>query len=301
MANKQLQYRLEYTLFLLVKGFIRWYPRFLVYPTTHFIAWLAFNVVRFRQKITLNNLAIAFPEASLEERKKIGLRCYRHFMLMVFEVFKMHHWTPEQLDNAHSDEPNGWRRDQAKESAIMVSGHHGNWEVGVALLGNKYWDKPVVVQRRQKNDLVSDAMTDIRESWGVQMVDSKGAVRKGVAALAKGRIMILLGDQDGGKSGIFVPFLGKIAATHAGPAVLSWRSGSPVFVAVNVRIAPWRFKTIAKNLDIKADREDKDAFLEETTAQINQALGEIIYQYPEQYLWFHKRWKTQTTFRSGKV
>ena len=83
-------------------------------------------------------------------------------------------------------------------------------------------------------------------------------------------------------------FFGKIAATQPGPAQLALKFGAPLLVGAAIRTGPGKFKILAQQVAIK----DDDTVQSPTQRHV-KILEEFIRQYPEQYFWLHRRWKTR--------
>jgi KDO2-lipid IV(A) lauroyltransferase len=131
-----------------------------------------------------------------------------------------------------------------------------------------------------------------RKRWGVDIIYSQGAVKNSLKALEQNRMVGLLGDQDGGANGIFVPFFGKMASSPAGPAVLRVKSRAPIAFAYTIRIDKFKFRMGIEPLNIDNNFELTDENLKSITRAYLEILEKYIRQYPEQYFWMHRRWKT---------
>src|SRR5262249_60444581 len=77
---------------------------------------------------------------------------------------------------------------------------------------------------------------------GMEMVPGGAGVRELVRRLRAGRSIALLADQDAGRQGVFVPFLGRPASTATGPAWLSLATGAPIVFGACVRGADGRYE-----------------------------------------------------------
>jgi KDO2-lipid IV(A) lauroyltransferase len=82
-------------------------------------------------------------------------------------------------------------------------------------------------------------------------------------------------------------FLGRPAKTFTTATRLAMRTGLPIVVGSFVRIAPFRYRLVGGTPLVYSDELGKEGF----TQLLNDRLGEAIRQYPEQYLWSHRRWR----------
>ncbi len=260
------------------------------------LAFLAYRVLKIRREVTLRNLQLAFPEKSIEEQARLAYACYRHFALMALEFLKMGRLTFAELEamvDLETPEMFSSYQQQGK-GLIMVSGHFGNWEIAGAYFATRWPYHATVIQKRQKNAWVDRHMARLRRRWHMEIVYVRHAVRNCLNALEQKKLVGLLGDQDMGSRGVFVPFFGRLASTPPGAALLHLKSKVPLTFAYALRIGPRRFRLGLIDLSLPKNERtgDLNADVEQITARYNQVLEQFIRQYPEQYFWMHKRWKT---------
>jgi KDO2-lipid IV(A) lauroyltransferase len=100
----------------------------------------------------------------------------------------------------------------------------------------------------------------------------------------------MLLDQAIPSKGVFVPFFGKLASTTPAMALAAQRTGVPAFVVMGVREGVRMRVHIDGPFLPPPPQEGKDPITEHT-ARVTAGLERIIRQYPEQWLWLHRRWK----------
>jgi KDO2-lipid IV(A) lauroyltransferase len=121
------------------------------------------------------------------------------------------------------------------------------------------------------------------------MLSRGNAMRAILEALKKNRSVALLADQNSQEATI--RFFGKPCGTVLGPAVLHLRTGAPIVLSFSPRIGPGRYRMITDEpLDFTG--QDPKPSPEEIMQRIHDRYEEVIRQYPEQWLWFHDRWKS---------
>jgi KDO2-lipid IV(A) lauroyltransferase len=290
---KKLQYLLEYFGYRLIEFFAAYLPQSLLIPKASFIAFLIFHVLRIRREVSLENLRIAFPEKSEKERSAIAYASYKHFCLMILEFMRLTRWSPKQLEKMVEFESTRILEKLMNENKgiIINAAHFGNWEISVSYF-SAFWMPTTGVQQKQKNPYIDRRMAAHRNRWGMEIIYSRGAVKNGVNALKQKRMLGLLGDQDGGAKGIFVPFFGKMASTPPGPALIRAKSGAPIAFAYAIRVGKFQFRLGIEPLNIDNNFESSEENLKAITRAYLEVLEKYIRQYPEQYFWMHRRWKT---------
>jgi KDO2-lipid IV(A) lauroyltransferase len=112
--------------------------------------------------------------------------------------------------------------------------------------------------------------------------------------LRKNAVIGIVGDQDARRAGVFVPFFGRPASTHRGPALFALKLGAAVFSCVARRLPgpTVRYEVAGQNVPVPRTG-DLEADVTALTAELAARLEGEIRKAPEQYFWFHRRWKTQ--------
>lgn len=288
------RFYLEYAGYLAIETAINGMPGWLVRPVAKGFAVLGFSILRIRRKVMLQNLAIAFPEKSERERRRIAFRSYAHFSWLILEFMRMHRLTPEQLARRIDFPQEAEFVEQfvkPEKGLVLVSGHFGNWEWVIAYLARLWTRKVAVIQKRQKNRLVDLRMAGLRQRWGMEIIYMRGAIRNALRALSENALVGLLGDQDIGDRGVYVPFFGWNVSTPPGAAVLHIKSGAPLVFLTGVRLPDNRVKIEIQLISETPPALPTEEAVQQLTARYTAELERYIRRYPEQYFWMHKRWK----------
>lgn len=254
----------------------------------------AFEVVRIRRAVTLDNLAHAFPEWSPRERLQVARDCYRHFGVTFLELCCFPGLTPSQIaDRVRLENTRPFDLARAEgRGAVLLTGHVGNWELlgaAAAAAGYPFW----VLVRRQSNPRVDAYVTQARESAGMRVLPADESLLPVWRALHRNEFVAFLSDQDAGRHGIFVPFFGRPASTPLGPIRFARRSGSPIVVGFALRRKDGRYRSeFFDPIHVRDDLPPEEAEREATERTVAQ-LEAVVRQYPEQWFWMHRRWKTK--------
>ena len=294
-----LRYRLEYVVALVV-----------VYGTrclSPSYAWrVARSVGRFvwflgaRRKVTLANLEVAFPDYTQRQREEIGRKTMEHFCGMVVDIIfqtrlltrrnlydhiQLDDWVRKYFDTHGED---GLRRRATR--VLFLTAHFGNWELATglfSLLGVKI--SPVY--RSPSNPWLDRLLRRIRLDSQSEFIERRGAVGTMLEHFDAGKNVGLLFDQEA-MYGIYVPFFGHPACTHKTPAVLVRDYNLRVFYGALVRKGDWiDYEARGEIIEYDVHTEDRDADLKEITTDLMRRLEPLVREYPEQYLWTHRRWK----------
>jgi KDO2-lipid IV(A) lauroyltransferase len=244
------------------------------------------------------NLELAFG-ASMDagERRRVTRRMLTNLIDTTAELlaFRRHgrRFLDRYVDGADALPRIHALEDRTDGGWIGITGHVGNWELLAQWL-NLHTRRGIggVVARRLPNVRLNALVEDMRGSLGLHTIyrdDSPTALSR---VLRSGKGLGLVPDQDlAHVGGLFVDFMGRPAYTPAGPARLAYVSGVPVFVAVALRTP--RGLEVRVLAELVADRSrPREEEVARLTREWNAALEAIIRQHPEQWPWFHDRWKT---------
>lgn len=246
-----------------------------------------------RRDVTLDNLRHAYPDRDTAWIESVARRSYAHLGREMVATLRLQSTTPESLIERSTVDGLDEVREALGEGhgAVLVTGHLGNWEVGSACLTARGLAMDGVMQR-QSNPLADAAINANRERLGIRPIDRRHAAKLGLRTLREGRVLGFVSDQDARSGGVFVPFFGRPASTHRGPALLALRTGAPLFTATGIRADDGRYDCRIRR--ITASREgEPEVVVERLTAAYTRVLEAAIRTAPEQYLWQHRRWKTK--------
>lgn len=254
------------------------------------LAWFGFVFGRKQRKRALSNLALAMPELSPQERKDLAYKCFQHFGMVTMDFLRASLWTEEEIRSsieAVEGSDSGLTALNGETGIILLSGHFGHWErlpSWLVMLGRKV----TIVQRDANDPTLNETMTELRGRPGISVVSRGNAVRGILTALRANHIVGLLADQNSSEA--FIPYFGHPAGTTLGPAIIHMRSRAPIVPVFCVRTGPCRFKIVV--YDPIESGADPASTPESIMAKFNSILEEITRKHPEQWLWFHNRWKS---------
>jgi len=179
------------------------------------------------------------------------------------------------------------------QSVLLVSGHLGNWEVAAQLLS---YIKPVVGITRDMNNPYTDRVMQERKPRNRFRLTPKHDADAGrlLATLKQGEILALLIDQYASKHGMMVDFFGVPASTHTSPALLHLISKAPICFGYCLRTGPMKYKLKAVDPLVYQPTGNRKADVHAILEKLHHLLEEAIREAPDQYLWGHRRWRTET-------
>lgn len=251
--------------------------------------------VGIRREVVLDHLSRVFgEERSKAELARIARESYRNFGRTTFEFGRFPRLDARAIEETVSLE-GGEHLDRALaegKGAILVAGHFGNWELAATLATRGY---PLTfLVGEQHNTLVDGLMNRLRARFGVEIVPLTGSLMGVLRALRRNRIVAMLSDQDAGRSGIFVDFLGLPASTPYGPGRIAARTGAPVVPGNAVRRPGGRHSLVFRPpVPPAPEGASPEEAARHYTQAYTTALEDFVRRHPEQYFWMHRRWKTR--------
>ena len=289
------RYRIEFWIFRALSWILVVLPERAVRALCNLIGWVAGVVLRVRRVDTDRHLQIAFPDQDSAWRRRVARSSYMHLAREVAMTVRLSQMRSEDI--IRRTEVVGFEalREAASggRGALVISGHLGNWEVAAAAVAARGVPMDVAAHL-QKNPLFYRHMVELRRRLGLTVIVKNEAFRLVPQALAAGRVVALISDQNMRKRGVFVDFFGRAAATAKGPALFALRTGAPIFlgVAVRKRGYPSRYRVIIEHVPVGEGARSADAIRDLTQRHVSR-LEARIRETPGQYFWQHRRWKTR--------
>jgi len=244
----------------------------------YFLSWK-------RKNVAFDNLKIAFEQQYKEsELKRILKRFIQEIILTALEIAfivkkkeKLSQWAEasgiEYLDEAL----------KKRKGVIALSAHLGNIPVMLAWLAEKGY--PVAVLFKEGKYLPEGFLYNLIKSYKIYPIpfrSDREVPKEIISALNKNMIVFILADQ--ARPGIYAKFFGKYVQCQKGAFVIAQRKGSPLVPIFIVRGQNGHEIKIYPEMELQKE-------VEIPIEKYNCLLEELIRKYPEQYYWFHRRFK----------
>jgi len=250
-----------------------------------------------RAKIARRNLELCFPELSTDEREKLLNATLRTMGMMMIET-AMSWWASDRNLEKRVRYIGLEHLEQAKaagKGVILLTGHFTSMELGGRLIMLK--TPAYVMFRHLKNKLFNAVMLRSRtfHSEGIVMREDP---RSMLRALKKNKVVWYAPDQDFGKrTSVFAKFFGVQAATIPATARMVKMTGAKIVPFVPRRESDGSYTvSIGEAWQAYPTGNDLD-----DAQRINDWLEQEIRKSPEQYLWVHRRFKTQPEGNKGSL
>ncbi len=283
---------MTYWLFRIIVGIIRLMPRSCTLAMGRALAVALYYLLPLRQDEARRNIARAFPDLPTDRRRAILRGTYRHYCQLFFDYFRMPKYTVDTLPQlVDMDETHIKEVRESGRGAVLVSGHHGNWEVvNLALCRLGYPVTGIAVTQQGGGGRV---INEIRAEAGAKILSPKASSRTMLRHLKEGQFLGLIADQDARSHGVWVDFFGQPSSRPRGGAVFGLQLGLPIFFVSSLMGPDRRYQIRFRPIDMDNLPDEKEAAIRELTQRFMVMLEDEVCEYPEQYFWFHRMWKTK--------
>jgi KDO2-lipid IV(A) lauroyltransferase len=255
-----------------------------------------FGMYHPRTKDARSNLKLAFPEKSADEIEKILHGMWENLGRLAAEyvfldkIFEIDLENPKNARFEIAGIENFIRLSELEGPAICFTAHTGNWEV--LPVGAAAYGLNITALFRPPNNkyLAREVLKSRKTSMGHLVPSKAGAAWALAGVMDEGGKVGVLADQFF-RRGPKVQFFGR--QTHANPllAKLARNYDCPVYPARTVRLPDGRFRLELQDpLDLPRDKDGR-INTDKLTQMVSNIMEGWIREYPDQWLWLHKRWR----------
>jgi Kdo2-lipid IVA lauroyltransferase/acyltransferase len=297
MKPHPIRHRLEEALAVTVSTGVRALPRRALPRAGRMLgdAWWAID--RRHVDIAAENLRRAFPEWTDEQVRRTARGVYRHFATVLLELA----WLPgrHREDVLRFVDASGLEHAEAARAAgrgcLYVGAHFGNWELHAISHAWRGYDVAVLA-RALDNPRLDARLSAVRRMSGNTVIYKQRALAQVLKSLREDRGVAILVDQNvQEKDGIFVEFFGRLAATTTVAAALAVKTGCALVPVRAVRRGDGGYQAICQPALTWTPSGDRNRDIRDLTQKMTSVIEGWIRENPEQWLWMHRRWKTQPT------
>ena len=259
--------------------------------------FLAFAFMKLKKKrfhIVMTNLDLAFGETKTKEEKlEIAKKCYYNFAKYLGINFILNQNTTKQkilekvvFKNEH------FLLDAIKSGKpiIVTTAHFGQWEIFPLAVAARFGPSSVL-GRRLDSSVMDKILRANRSQFDVELIDKDGGAKDILKALKARRIVGILVDQNTApKDGIKVQFFGKDVLHTPAASVLAQKTNALIINAFIYQKGE-NLNEICFEEPIDISTFDKEDAVQKATQMQCSACEEMVRARPEEYFWFHQRFK----------
>ena len=265
------------------------------YRTARWLGELMWRLDRRHRRIACAHLRLSFPDWPEQRIQRVARKSFAHLMCLGIDLL----FTPRLIT------PRTWAEHvklhnmtevlrlliRQETGMIMLTGHYGGFEVvgyTMATLGFP----TVSVFRPLDNPYINDYVMGVRERTGQSLLYKRGASFTMSDVLEAKGTLAFIADQDAGRKGLFVNFLGRPASTYKTIGLMAVQHRVPVVIGYGRRLSSrYEFELGIQRIIHPREWAGQADEVTWVTQEFSKALEDVIRDGPEQYWWVHRRWK----------
>lgn len=249
---------------------------------------ICYFLMKKRRFVAMRNLEHCFPEFNDQERKKLCFKSFQSTGMGVMEGLAAWFMSERRIQKI----PFTWIGKEHYEAALKtdkgilaLSGHFSCIEMIGRIFGK--FIPSYCVYKPSRNQIADEIITQGRLRYALGLLKHSN-MKAMISALRGKKLIWFAPDQDFGRvRAEFVPFCGIPAATIVAASILT-KMGDAVVLPMFFRRTKTGYELIIyphwENFPSGNDYEDCKRY--------NDLLTEFVKEYPDQYLWIHRRFKT---------
>lgn len=275
-------------------------PLRVLYFLSDCIYVLVYYVFKYRREVVMKNLQIAFPEKTEDEKKKIAKKFYHNLIDTFIETIKM--ITVSEKSTLKRFTANWDLINSLKATGRPVQvhlGHNFNWEWGNAAgaISIKFPFLAVYIPIANKN--FERLFLKLRSRFGTVMLRATHMKEDFLPYRNTQYLLGLAADQSPGdpKKAWWLNFFGRATPFVKGPAKNAIANDAAVIFGFIHKPRRGYYEGVF-SLVAESSAHLTEA---ELTGQFVKYLEGVIRQYPDMWLWSHRRWKWEWKEEYGEV
>jgi hypothetical protein len=279
-------YTLKFLIFLM--------PSSLQNLLAKFLAFAYRKLSKKRFHVVMTNLDLAFGETkSKEEKLEIAKKCYYNFAKYLGINFILNQNTTKQkiLEQVvFKNEHFLLNAIKSGRPIIVATAHFGQWEIFSLAMAVRF-GAVSVLGRKLDSSVMDKILKANRSQFDVELIDKDGGAKDILKALKAGRIVGILVDQNTAPNdGIKVQFFGKDVLHTPAASVLAQKTNALIINAF-IYQKDENLSKICFKEPIDISTFDKEEAVQKATQMQCSTCEEMVRARPEEYFWFHQRFK----------
>jgi KDO2-lipid IV(A) lauroyltransferase len=294
-ADKSARHAREARLVSAVAAVVRRLPRRTALAAGRALAGVWADLDRRHVAVACDNLRRAFPRWDEARVQRTARGVYAHFGQVLMDLLWIEGRSRDEilrlvsftgLEHAEAALARG-------RGALMVSAHLGNWELH-ALAHSLAFGPVCVVGRPLDNPLLDARLNALRTLGGSSVISKRKALQRILEGLRRNLMVAVLIDQNTQeKDGIFVDFFGRPACTTTVAAALAVKTGCALVPCHARLLDDGRYRLMLDPPLEWTPSGEREADIAALTQRLTTIIEGWVREAPEQWLWLHRRWKTQ--------
>jgi lauroyl/myristoyl acyltransferase len=258
---------------------------------------LAYRLDARHRRVALSNLTLCFGhEKSPEEIRALAKENFRRIGENYASAIKTAGMSPEALrpyfEFVGAEKILPHETNAGPQSRVVAIGHFGNFELYARFGQFVPVFQCATTYRGLRQHSLNRLMQSLRERSGCRFFERRSqGMELREAMNSSGLLLGLLADQNEGRGGLRLPFLGHECSTSAAPAIFALRYHCPLYTGICYRVGLGRWRIEAGD-EIPTRENGKPRSTEAIMGDVNRAFEVAVRRDPANWFWVHNRWKT---------
>jgi KDO2-lipid IV(A) lauroyltransferase len=261
-----------------------------LYLLSDFAYFFLYYVFGYRKKVVMGNLLRAFPEKTERERILIAKKFYRNLTDNFMELIKLVSASPDFIDRHFTGDfslPD--KVFEAGKRCQVLLAHNFNWELGCLASPKRMKHLVIVVYMPIGNKVLDKIFMKVRTKTGAVLLPATNMRNAIIPYRHELYSIMLVADQNPGspKNAHWMDFFGKPTPFIKGPESGARRGNTPVIFCKFIKLKRGHYKML-----LEMGEENPSSTNEgEITKKYVEFLSNFMREYPDMWLWSHRRWK----------
>jgi len=242
------------------------------------------------RRVAMRNLELAYPEKTLRERKAIVDQVFGSIGRLLYSFARFPQINRENISQwiRYEGLQHFLEAKKAGHGVLFATAHMGNWELSA--FAHALMTEPMnVVIRPLDNPAVDRLVEQRRQLSGNRLIEKWDGARAILRALHQNEAVGILMDQNTSlEEGVFVNFFGTPACANAAFAKIAHRTGAIVIPGFALWLENENRYVLRFYPPVEMTGDPA-----RDTERLHTVLEQVIREYPGQWLWIHRRWKTR--------
>lgn len=260
-------------------------------PLGNFFGLVAYYCVPRIRRVGLSNLDLAYGDSISEaEKRRILKRSAQNIATVGMRFAQLpkfsHHSGGPPFDTR------GMEHVDTEQGGLLITAHLGNWEY-LGVIGKAFGVRGGGIVRPFDDPRVDRVIDAIRCSSGFETIVKDGAGTPLLNRIKNGHYIAVAIDQAARENAVPTTFFGHRCWSTFAPALIAIRTKAPIYPTFVVEEPDGTFTMIVRPRIEWERTGDMRGDLTAITQKCQDAIEEVVRDYPEQWLWFHRRWKAR--------
>jgi KDO2-lipid IV(A) lauroyltransferase len=243
-----------------------------------------------RARVAQTNIKVCMPELDAKARDELVESCFIACARGFLE--STHAWWRDMTPYLNTTKIYGMEHlEEAKargKGVLLIGGHYSILDFALPLIACKL-DKPGYMYRPNNNPVIDHAIEKgRRRHFNIQPFTKREMPEMMQFLKAGGQVWYACDQDFGKKNKLFTPFFGVQAGCITMPSHIARESGAAVICVSHLRTPDGRYQVVFSPIQEGFGEDDQ-----QDAAAWNGFIENTIRQYPDQYLWLHKRFKSR--------